>query len=89
VPKPKLRPFNSRNRISGFSVVSSIQMNRLKLITATTASRRMKGEANQSSLLPSSSTVCSADRPIAMVAMPAQSPSLRSLSCIGCRSSVA
>ncbi len=27
----------------------------------------MKGEANQSSLLPSSSTVCSAARPIAMV----------------------
>ena len=27
----------------------------------------MKGEANQSSLLPSSSTVCSADKPIAIV----------------------
>ena len=48
----------------------------------------MKGEANQSSLLPSSSTVCSADSPIAMVTMPAQSPSFSSLSCIGCRSSV-
>ena len=48
----------------------------------------MKGEANQSSLLPSSSTVCSADSPIAMVTMPAQSPSLRRASCMGFRSSV-
>ena len=88
VPMPKLRPFNSRSRISGFSTVSSIQTNSDRLTSAITASRRMKGEENQSSLLPSSSTVCSADRPIAMVKMPAQSPSFRSLSCIGCRSSV-
>ena len=55
---------------------------------ATTAKRKMKGEANQSSLLPSSSTVCSAERPIAMVTMPAQSPSFRRESRIGWRSSV-
>ena len=52
-----------------------------------TDSLTMKGEPNQSSLLPSSSTVCSADRPIAMVAMPAQSPSRSSDSFIGLASS--
>ena len=48
----------------------------------------MKGDANQSSLLPSSSTVCNAASPIAIVTMPAQSPSLSRPSCIGWRSSV-
>ena len=48
----------------------------------------MKGDENQSSLLPSSSTVCKAERPIAMVAMPAQSPSFRSVRRIGWRSRV-
>src|SRR5258706_6380104 len=43
----------------------------------------MKGEPNQSSLLPSSSTDCSAARPTAMVAMPNQSPSRSNPSCIG------
>src|ERR1700694_3751825 len=57
VPKPKLRCFSSRSRIRGFSMVSSIQMNSDRLTTATAARRRMKGEENQSSLLPSSSTV--------------------------------
>ena len=47
----------------------------------------MKGEPNQSSLLPSSSTVCSAARPIAMVTMPGQSPSRSSDSFIGFASS--
>ena len=47
----------------------------------------MKGEPNQSSLLPSSSTVCSAASPIAMVTMPAQSPSRSSDSFIGFASS--
>ncbi len=88
VPKPKLRCISSRSRISGFSIVNSIQTNSDRLMSATIPSRRMKGEENQSSLLPSSSTVCSADSPIAMVKMPPQSPSFRRLSCIGCRSSV-
>ena len=52
-----------------------------------TDSLTMKGEPNQSSLLPSSSTVCSAERPIAMVTMPAQSPSRSSDSFIGLASS--
>ncbi len=47
----------------------------------------MKGEPNQSSLLPSSSTVCSAARPIAMVMMPSQSPWRISDSFIGLGSS--
>ncbi|MGY3455237.1 hypothetical protein ACVWW5_000687 [Bradyrhizobium sp. LM3.4] len=88
VPKPKLRWVSRRNRISGFSIVSSIVMNSVRLTAAITASLMMKGEENQSSLLPSSSTACSADRPIAMVTMPAQSPSFRRPSCIFCRSSV-
>ena len=50
-------------------------------------SRTMKVEPNQSSLLPSSSTVCSALRPIAMVTMPGQSPSRSSESFIGFASS--
>ena len=73
---------------SGFSTVSSIATKAARNTAATIASRRMNGEANQSSLLPSSSTVCSAERPIAMVTMPAQSPSFSSDSCIGARSSV-
>ena len=48
----------------------------------------MKGEANQSSLLPSSSTVCSADRPIAIVDDAGPVALFQKLSCIGCRSSV-
>ncbi len=48
----------------------------------------MNDDANQSSLLPSSSTVCSAERPTAMVKIPAQSPSLRRPSCIGLCSKV-
>ena len=64
---PKLRRFSSRRRTSGFSTVSSIAMKAARNTAATTASRKMKGEANQSSLLPSSSTVCSAERPIAIV----------------------
>ena len=75
----KLRWASSRSRISGFSIVSSIQTNSDRLTAATTASRTMKGDENQSSLLPSSSTACSADRPIAMVAMPSQSPSFSKL----------
>jgi hypothetical protein len=43
VPKPKLRCFSSRSRISGFAVVSSIQMNSDRLTSATTARRWMKG----------------------------------------------
>ena len=50
-------------------------------------SRVIRGEPNQSSLLPSSSTTCSAPKPSAMVAMPAQSPCRSSPSCIGLRSS--
>ncbi|MNV88555.1 hypothetical protein D3C71_1827730 [compost metagenome] len=52
--------------------------------TATVkASLTMNGDWNQSSLLPSSRTVCSAERPMAMVIMPAQSPSLSRDNCIG------
>ena len=47
----------------------------------------MKGDPNQSSLLPSSNTVCNAARPIAMVMMPGQSPSRSSDSFIGFDSS--
>ena len=48
----------------------------------------MKADWNQSSLLPSSSSVCSAERPTAMVRMPNQSPSFSRPNCIGARSSV-
>ena len=63
-------------------------MKALKKTAATTPRRKMNGDENQSSLLPSSSTVCRAERPIAMVAMPAQSPSFKSARRIGARSSV-
>ena len=46
-----------------------------RLTAATIASFTMKGEPNQSSLLPSSSTACNEARPTAIVAMPNQSPS--------------
>ena len=59
-------------------------MKAVRNTAATSASLTMKGDWNQSSLLPSSSTVCSAESPMAMVTMPAQSPSLSSESCIGC-----
>ena len=62
-------------------------MNSDSAIAATSASRTMNGEPNQSSLLPSSSTVCSEARPIASVAMPVQSPSRSRRSCIGARGS--
>ncbi|MCY1289945.1 hypothetical protein D9M70_390610 [compost metagenome] len=55
---------------------------------AIKASLTMNGDWNQSSLLPSSSTVCRAESPIAMVTMPAQSPSLSKDNCIGFFSSV-
>jgi hypothetical protein len=87
MPKPKLRRTSSRRFSSGFSAVSSIHRNAASAIPATIDSLTMKGDASQSSLLPSSSTVCSAARPIAMVAIPAQSPSLSSASFMGFGSS--
>ena len=72
---------------NGFFAVSSIATNSVSATAATTANRTMKGEPNQSSLLPSSSTVCSAASPIAMVTMPAQSPSPSSDNFMGVDSS--
>ncbi len=54
---------------------------------ATTASRTMKAEPNQSSFSPSSSTVSSDPRPTAMVTIPNQSPRRSRSSCIGSASS--
>ena len=88
VPRPKLRWVSRRRRSSGFSTNSSLAMNSIRLTPATMASLTMKGEPNQSSLLPSSSTDCRADRPIAMVAMPNQSPSRSRPRLSGARSSV-
>jgi hypothetical protein len=87
-PIPKLRRVSRRKRTSGFCTVSSMATKPVRNTAATIASRKMKDEANQSSLLPSSSTVWSADRPIAMVTMPVQAPSFSKESCIGSRSSV-
>ena len=72
---------------SGLFSISSIATNSVSAIAAIHARRTMKGEPNQSSLLPSSSTVCSAARPIAMVMMPAQSPCASCDSFIGVASS--
>ncbi len=85
---PKLRRFRRRRLTSGFCTVSSIAMNAARNTAAMMLRLRMKGDSNQSSLLPSSSTVCSAESPMAMVTMPAQSPSLSSDSCMGVFSSV-
>ena len=68
---------------SGLRLVSSIQRNSASDTAAMTDRRTMNGEPNQSSLLPSSSTVCSDARPIASVAMPGQSPWRSSPSFIG------
>ena len=73
---------------SGFATLSSIATNAVRNTAAMMASRRMNGEASQSSLLPSSSTVWNADKPIVMATMPAQSPSLRRPSRMGLASSV-
>jgi hypothetical protein len=86
-PKPKLRRASRLRLSSGFFAVSSIAMKAESATPAMTDSFTIKGEPNQSSLLPSSSTVCSADRPIAMVTMPAQSPSCSSDRFIGLASS--
>jgi hypothetical protein len=85
---PKLRRLSRRRLTSGFLTVSSIATKAVRKTAATTARSTMKGDSNQSSLLPSSSTVCRAERPMTMVTMPAQSPSFRSESCIGLFSSV-
>jgi hypothetical protein len=74
----RCRRFNS-----GFFAVSSIQRKADSATAATIDSLTMKGEPNQSSLLPSSSTVCSALRPMAMVTMPNQSPSRSNARFIG------
>ncbi len=87
MPKPKLRRASSRRLSSGFLVVSSMARNSASATAAMIDRRTMKGEPNQSSLLPSSSTVCSAERPIAMVMTPGQSPSRSSDSFIGLASS--
>ena len=87
MPKPKLRRTSRRRFNSGFFTVSSMIRKAVSATAAMTDSLTMKGEPNQSSLLPSSSTVCSADSPIAMVMMPAQSPSRSSASFIGFASS--
>ena len=87
MPKPKLRRASSRRFSSGFAVVSSIHRNRPSAIAATIESLTMKGEPNQSSLLPSSSTVCSALRPIAIVMTPGQSPWRSRASFVGLLSS--
>ena len=83
MPKPKLRRNNSRRLSSGLLLVSSIRRNNDSATAAITDRRTMNGDPNQSSLLPSSSTVCSAPRPIAMVTMPGQSPWRSSDSFIG------
>ena len=49
---PKLRRLSSLSRTSGFWTVSSIPMKATRNTAATIARRRMKGEKNQSSLLP-------------------------------------
>jgi hypothetical protein len=85
---PKLRLLRRRRFTSGFLTLSSMATKAERNTAATMARRRIKDEANQSSLLPSSSTVCRAERPIAMVMMPAQSPSLSKESFIGSRSRV-
>ncbi|MGY4296717.1 hypothetical protein ACVWXN_004812 [Bradyrhizobium sp. i1.4.4] len=82
-----MRRARRRRFSSGFRSASSIHRKADSAIAATIDSLTMNGEPNQSSLLPSSSTVCSAARPIAMVAIPAQSPSRSSDSFIGCDSS--
>ncbi|MGY4348286.1 hypothetical protein ACVWXM_004753 [Bradyrhizobium sp. GM7.3] len=87
MPKPKLRRTSRRRFRSGFFTVSSMIRKALSATAAMTDSLTMKGEPNQSSLLPSSSTVCSADNPIAMVMMPAQSPSRSNDSFMGFASS--
>ncbi len=87
VPKPKLRLSSRRRLSSGFAVASSRQTKSGSATAATSASRTMKGEPNQSSLLPSSSTVSSAPSPTASMAMPSQSPCFKRPSCIGARSS--
>ena len=74
LPRPKLRRSSRRRLSSGCSVVSSIQMNSDSATAETSDSRTINGEPNQSSLLPSSSTVCSDASPMASVAMPGQSP---------------
>ena len=74
MPKPKLRRASRRKLSNGLALLSSIHKNSESATTATTVRRTMKGELNQSSLLPSSSNVWRAPRPIAIVAMPAQSP---------------
>ncbi|MEY9566484.1 hypothetical protein ABH978_002323 [Bradyrhizobium ottawaense] len=83
MPKPKLRRTSRRRLRSGFFTVSSMIRKAVSATAAITDSLTMKGEPNQSSLLPSSSTVWSVDSPIAMVTMPAQSPSRSSASFIG------
>jgi hypothetical protein len=63
--------------------MSSTSVNRTRDTAATIESRRIQGAPNQSLLLPSSSTVSSAPRPTAIVAMPSQSPRRNSPSCRG------
>ncbi len=85
---PKFRCLRSRRLTRGFATISSITMKAVRNTTAMIASLRMNGDASQSSLLPSSSTVWNADNPIVIAKMPAQSPSLRRPNFIGLASSV-
>ena len=70
-PIQKLRRVNRRRLTSGFFDRQFDGDEQRQEDDRDDAKATMKGEPNQSSLLPSSSTVCSAERPTAMVTMPA------------------
>src|SRR3954468_16884244 len=87
-PTVKFLCLSRRRFTSGLSTVSSMATKAVRNTAATAESERMKDDANQSSLLPSSNTVWKAASPIAIVTTPAQSPSLRRSRRIGAGSSV-
>ncbi len=87
MPRPKLRLTSSRRSKSGVLRLSWITVKTIRDTAAIRARRTIKVEPNQSSFSPSSSTVSSEPRPMAMVMTPAQSPWRSKLSCIGSRSS--
>ena len=74
VPKAKLRRLKSRSWIRGSLRTSSTTMNALSATAETRLSLTMNAEPNQSSTLPSSSTVWNAARPMAINMIPVQSP---------------
>ncbi len=72
-PALKLRPLNSVRSTTGWSSVNSQMRKKAKPTTATTVSRTISPELNQSSSLPRSSISCSEPTQITSSARPMRS----------------